>query len=1502
MADDEKLRRYLKHATADLRQARRRVTELEERAREPIAIVGMACRLPGGVHGPEDLWRLVASGVDAVSAFPVDRGWPLETLTRPDGPGRSVTDQGGFLHDAPLFDAGFFGISPREAVAMDPQHRLLLETAWETFERAGLVREELAGSRTGVFAGVASQDYMTLAGETVSEDVAGHIATGNSGSALSGRVAYTFGLEGPTLTVDTACSSSLVAIHLACQALRQDECALALAGGVTVMATPGIFVEFTRQRGLAADGRCKPFAEAADGTGFADGVGTVLLERLSEAERNGHPVLAVIRGSAVNQDGASNGLTAPNGPAQERVIRQALANARLSPQDVDAVEAHGTGTTLGDPIEAQALLAVYGQGRSAERPLRLGALKSNIGHTQAAAGVAGVIKMVMALRHGTLPASLHLDAPTSHVDWDSGGIGLLDRPEPWPARDAPRCAGVSSFGVSGTNAHLILQEATDARDAEPAADPAHPPSHAPVPTPARVPAVPKERPRTSDAGPGSRTAGLPLPWMLSARSAAAVRGQAAALAAHADAHPEQSPTDIGWSLATTRTAFEHRAVVTGRDRDALLAAVRALAAGEEHQGVLTSGAEPGPADRSGRTVFLFSGQGSQRVGMGAGLHARFPEFAAAFDEVCAQLADDLEHPLRDVVFSGPREVLDHTTYAQAGLFALQVGLVRLLESVGIRPDAVIGHSIGEIAAAHTAGVFDLPDACRLVGARARLMGRLAPGGAMAAVQAEAEELAEDLTACQGHVSLAALNTPGTTVLSGPAELVSRIAAAWAERGRKTKSLAVSHAFHSPLMEPMLDDFAAAIGGLAYRTPALPLLSNLTGEPAEELLTTPDYWVQQIRRPVLFHPAVSHIAARTQAFVELGPDRTLSTAARQTLQHGPAAQQRGRRAATLPTLSAKQPEELSLARALAALFADGHPVDWAPFFAGARPRTVPLPTYAFQRERYWLTPGRRTGEVSGTGLRPVEHPSLTASWELLDGGLLLTGRITADGVGWLDGQRVAKTASVPGAALVDWALRAADEAGCPGGIGRLTLREPLVLPAAGALLVQVTVGAPGDDGHRSVRVDTRPEAEDPNGASAGWACHAEGVLTATSPQHPGRQEDLGEAWPPPDAEPMDIEVLYTAAAEAGHDCGPALRGVRAAWRDGETLLADVALPEAAGTPAGFALHPALLEAALHPALPAGATDRAEEGTGEGAAEEPGEGHLPRLPSSWSKVVLWATGARAVRARLTPLPDGAEGTRLTLADTAGRPVLTAETVRWRPVDAERLRAASERVARSADTPGSAPQARHPARPAAANGGAPGGPADGTAEGAAGSAAFAARVTSLPPEEGLGLLLDLVRSHAAEVLGHEGPELVPADRGFLDIGFDSLTATELAEKLAATTGLFLTTPAVFDHPNPTALAEFLLTELTPRHAVSITSVCDELARLESTLPGLLKDGDEGRAALKRRLKALLAQVEEPRAAARDDGAVAQLESASLQELLTFVDESLGRAAAGKAGARSA
>ncbi|EXU61611.1 polyketide synthase, partial [Streptomyces sp. PRh5] len=827
MTDDEKLRSYLKRATADLRLARRQLREVEDRAREPIAIVGMACHFPGDVATPEDLWRVVDEGVDVISSFPEDRGWDLENLYDPDPEhaGTSSAREGGFLRDVADFDAEFFGISPREAAAMDPQQRLLLETAWEAFERAGLTREALSGSATGVFAGVDSYHYLSLIGQTTS-DSAGYVATGNLGSVVSGRVSYSFGLEGPAVTVDTACSSSLVATHLAVQALRQDECSLALAGGVTVMATPGGFTEFSRQRALSPDGRCKAFAAAADGTGFSEGVGLVLLERLSDARRNGHRVLAVIRGSAVNQDGASNGLTAPNGPSQQRVIRQALANAGLSPSEVDAVEAHGTGTTLGDPIEAQALLATYGVDRPEGRPLWLGSIKSNIGHTQAAAGAASVIKMVQALRHEVLPASLHIDEPTPHVDWGAGEVRLLTEPVAWAANGRPRRAGVSSFGISGTNAHLILEQA-------------------PEPEPAEAAPAP-------DTSGGGVPAGGVVPWVVSARGAEALRGQARALAERVTAHPDASPTEVGWSLITTRSVFDHRAVIVGEHQDELLTGLNALATGTTHPTII----EPHTTTSGGiGPVLVFPGQGSQWLGMGAGLLDASPVFAARVAECEQALTPHVDWSLTQVLRGGVNAAdLARVDVVQPVLWAVMVSLATVWDHHGVTPTAVVGHSQGEIAAACVAGALSLDEGARIVALRAHALRRLTGHGAMASLTLshnQTQELLTKLGEPARNVGIAAVNGPGSVVISGPPDQVAHTITACEQTGRRARLIDVDYASHSAHVDEIAEELRELLSGIEPVQAEVAFYSTVTGARMDtsELDTT--YWIKNLRERVRF---------------------------------------------------------------------------------------------------------------------------------------------------------------------------------------------------------------------------------------------------------------------------------------------------------------------------------------------------------------------------------------------------------------------------------------------------------------------------------------------------------------------------------------------------------------------------------------------------------------------------------------------------------------------------
>ncbi|WP_225829247.1 type I polyketide synthase [Streptomyces naphthomycinicus] len=1134
-------------------------------ADDPIVVVGMGCRFPGGADSPDRLWDLVAAGRDAMTGFPADRGWDVTDA--------GFTRTGGFLDAAGEFDAAFFGISPREATSMDPQQRLLLETAWETVERAGIDPASLRGSRTGVFVGYGGQDYLTSLYGTPDE-LQGHLLTGTSGSVVSGRLAYVLGLEGPAVTVDTACSSSLVALHWAIRALRSGECDLALAGGVTVMATPGVFVEFGRQGGLAADGRCKAFADAADGTGWGEGAGLLLVERLSDARRNGHRVLAVVRGSAVNSDGASNGLTAPNGPSQQRVIQAALADGGLTPADVDAVEAHGTGTALGDPIEAQALQAVYGQDR--DRPLWVGSVKSNLGHTQAASGAAGLIKTVMALRHGVLPATLHVDRPSTQVDWTRGAVSVLTETTEWPETGVPRRAAVSSFGVSGTNAHVVLEQAPPAEETAPAGD------------------------------------GGPVPWLVSGRTPEAVRAQVRRLRTGLAGHPD--PVAVARALATTRTAFEYRVTATGSDTEALLDAL----------------AEARPvAARPGRTAFLCTGQGAQRVGMGAGLYAAHPAYADAFDAVCAEFDRLLDRPLRDLVLSGPADVLDRTAYAQPALFAVEVALAALLRHWGVTPDLLAGHSLGEITAAHLAGVLSLPDAAALVAARGRLMDALPAGGVMAAVEADEDRVRPFLG---DDVCLAAVNGPQALVLSGREEAVDEVAARLAAEGCRTRRLRVSHAFHSTLMEPMLDEFRAVVAALDLRAPAVPVVSALTGRPltAEEA-RTPEYWVRHVRETVRFHDAVRGLAAAGAVrYLEVGPDGVLTALAQSGL---PPAEADERDPLAAPLLRAGRPEPETLADALARAAADGLPVDWAGYFTGRGGTPVELPTYAFQREHYWLPAD------AGTDRTAAGHPLLSAVIDLPDGGLVLTGRLSPAARPWLAQHTVRGSALLPGTALLDLALAAAGVADAPG-VAELILEAPLVLPADGAVEVRVTVGAAEADGRRAIALHTRTGDGD-------WTRHATGAVGEV----PGEPAVTG-AWPPPDARPADLAALYGRLADAGFGYGPAFQGLIAAWERGEgpaaEVFAEAELPAGVPDADRCPLHPALLDAVLH-AIGVG-----------GLITDPAHGGLP---FAWTGVRVLAPGTRAVRARLSRA--GTEGAlAVDLFDADGLPVAAIGSLRLRP----------------------------------------------------------------------------------------------------------------------------------------------------------------------------------------------------------------------------------------------
>ncbi|MFC0069215.1 SDR family NAD(P)-dependent oxidoreductase [Umezawaea endophytica] len=1297
---------------------------------EPIAVVGMGCRFPGDVHTPDEFWRLLVSGRDAIGPWPTDRGWDLGALHHPDPdhPGTSYCREGGFLADAADFDAGFFGISPREALTMDPQQRLLLETTWHAVEDAGIAPTELRGRPVGVFVGTNGQDYpVALAADADVPE--GHRLTGTLASVLSGRISYVLGLEGPALTVDTACSASLVALHLAVQALRRGDCEQAIAGGATVMSTPWLFTEFSRQRGLAPDGRCKAFSADADGTGWSEGVGVLVLERLSDAHARGHRVHAVIRGSAVNQDGASNGLSAPNGVAQQRVIAAALADAGVSADEVDVVEAHGTGTRLGDPIEGNALRAAYGR---RERPLLLGAVKSAIGHTQAAAGVAGVIKTVLALRHAELPPTLHAAEPNPEVDWDPAVLRLVTEHEPWPAHEGPRRAGVSAFGVSGTNAHVILESA--------------PPAPAPR----------------------ARPVGLPTPVLVSAASPEALRVQV-----------EHARPDLADALATRRAHLPHRAVIGERTTT-------------------------GVAGEPGRIAFLLPGQGSQRVGMGAELYAAEPVFAAALDEVCALADRHLDRPLREVLFDGGDGLLDRTRYTQLALFAVGVALARLLDDRGVRPDVLLGHSVGELTAAHLAGVLDLADTVDLVAARGRLMDALPPGGAMIAVEATEDEVAGE------GLDVAAVNGPTAVVLSGDVEAVERVADAFRARGRRTKRLPVSHAFHSARMDPVLAEFREVAARLTYRAPRVDVISNRTGVAATaEQLRSPDYWARHVRETVRFADGVR--ALDSGVVFEVGPGGVLST-----LVDG-----------AVPLLRDGRSEVDTVVGALAQAHLRGVPVRW---LAGGE--HVDLPLYPFQRQRFWPGGGvAATSAVDRLRYRVEWVPVTTGaprpgSWRLVGDAPGAERIAAALGEGDPAGVLVlpgctpeALVEVVAGAEAPVWVLADPDDPRQAPlwGLGRVAaLEHPdrwggLVhwTPDADvADLVSVLGGQSGEDqvsirpdgvrARRVVRADRarpgsrwRPRGRVlVTGGTGGIGGHVarwlagngadELVLVSRSG---GEAPDLGVPATVLACDVADREQVRRLVAEAGPftsvfhaagiatdrpfaDCTPEYLAAETAAKvlgtenldalvgdvDAFVLFSSVAATWGSGGQAGYA--------AANAALDAVAVDRRRRG-------------LKATSVAWGP---WAgegmaageVGERVRRLGLTAMSPAVALAALQDALDADETTIVVADVDWSrflpPFTATRSSALFREL----------PEAK---------------PAESTVD---------AAVEPLSRRE----LAEL----AAEVLGHGDTVALDVDRSFRDLGFDSLMAVDLRNRLVERTGRALPVTVVFDHPSIAALAAAL------------------------------------------------------------------------------------------------
>jgi acyl transferase domain-containing protein len=1103
-----------------------------------IAIVGIGCRYPGGVTSPEDLWELVIGRGDAITQFPVNRGWDLDALFAegPERPGTSDTRLGGFLHDADQFDAGFFGISPREAVGMDPQQRLLLEICWEAVERGGIDADSLRGSRTGVFVGAMPSHYGPRLHQPAG-NADGHRLTGTALSVVSGRVAYTFGLEGPAITVATACSSSLVAMHLAVQALQHGECSLALAGGVTVMAAPGMFVEFSRQHGLAVDGRCKAFSAAADGTGWAEGAGVLLLERLSDARRNGRRILAVVRGSAVNQDGHSNGLTAPNGLSQQRVIQDALADARLAACDVDAVEAHGTGTMLGDPIEARALIAAYGQNRPEDRPLWLGSVKSNIGHTQAAAGVAGVIKMVMAMRQGMLPPTLYADEPTPHVDWSAGNVRLLTKPVPWPVRNHPAFAGISAFGISGTNAHVIIEQPPQPIGAEPA----------------------------------DRVAGQ-LVWVISARTDVSLRTHATRLLDFAATAPQADLAAAGFALLR-RARFEHRAVVMAGDRKELLAALAAIANGSAHPCVTQ-----GIAAVDVRPVLVFPGQGSQWAGMAVDLldgHAGFREELLRCDEAFMPYTG---WSVMDVLRSlGDAPPLEGSDVIQPVLFAVMVSLAAVWRSAGIDPSAVIGHSQGEIAAAYVAGALALEDAARIVALRSKALMKLTGTGGMLSVSLSADRVQEMLARWPNRLWVAILSGPDATVVAGDIDALDEFVAEYGERVRISR-VAIDYAAHSPHVEALRDELLAILDGVEPRPTDVAICSSLTGEFVEPRELTADYWYRGLRHPVQFARAITSLTGSgSPLFIEVSPHPMLTGYVQAALRAADAS------GGAVGTLRRGKGGPQQFLKAVSQAFVLGADVDWRAVLGSAPRRHVDLPTYPFECRRFWLDDGAGSAGVAASGMTASPHPLLRASVPLADGdGYLLTGRLARGTTPWLADHAVDGAVLLPGTAFVELALEAATIAGCDL-IEELIIEAPVALPESGGIQVQLLVSAVDDEGRRSLTVHMRPADH----LEASWIRHASGTL-ATAGSQPG---DALTVWPPADGQAVDLTGAYERLAKHGYEYGPAFQCLTKAWRADKDAYVEVTLPEHMRADAGrFTLHPALLDAALHylvlAGLPAG----------------------------------------------------------------------------------------------------------------------------------------------------------------------------------------------------------------------------------------------------------------------------------------------------------------------------
>lgn len=1131
MSDTRALLRQALTAIDDLTD---RLHRAEASRHEPIAVIGMACRFPGGAVTPEKYWRLIREAASGIVEVPPDR-WEIEGWYDPElrEPGTSHTRFGGFIGAVDGFDAAFFGVAPREAATLDPQQRLLLECSWEALERAGEAPHTLKGSATGVYVGITTSDYSRLL-RIGRDDSDVYAATGTALNAAAGRLSFVLGLQGPAMAVDTACSSSLVATHLACRALRAGECDRALVGGVNAMLSPEPFALFSRWGMISDSEECRTFD--ADATGFVrgEGCGVLVLKRLSDARAAGDPIVAVIRGTAVNQDGPSSGLSVPNGLAQVKVITSALADAGLDPVDVDFVEAHGTGTPLGDPIEVEALGEVYGPSRAPDDPLLIGSVKPNIGHLESAAGVAGLMKLILALRAGELPAQRHFEVPNPRIAWDSLGVRVVDQRRSWPERGGARRGAVSSFGFSGTNAHLIVE--------------------APAEAPAEAERADRER--------APATALRPRLLPLSARSAEAVRAAAGALATALEQDPDLSLDDVERTLMQGRTPHPWRAVVVGSSPADLIHKLRGVAAGDEPAGTAVA---LEPALRRPQVAALFTGQGSQYPAMGLALREVFPAFGETFDRMAEAYREAAGEDLAERM-SDPGGAVHGTEVTQPALYALQRALAALFAAWGVRAEAALGHSVGEFAAAAEAGVMSEADGMRIIAARGRLMGALPAGGGMLAIAAGADEVREAIAPWAGAVGLAALNGPQDMVVSGDLDALAAVERLCGERGWKSRPLEVSHAFHSHRMEPMIDAFRAVLEGVELRPPRTPLASNVEGTTAPDAGSTVDYWLRHVREPVRFEEGVRSLAAAgAQLYLELGPRPTLLGMAGRFL---PADAVRG-----VPVLRPTEDPAAAVLLALGRLYLAGVEPEWEALLRGAGRRVV-LPTYPFQRRRYWaarppLMGAAADGAPAARG-SAVEHPLLGTRFASPTARDQFEVRVDPREHPWLDEHRVAGATLLPATAHLEL-MRAAATAhhGTPMQVEALTFAEALVLDPAGELDVRAVLS--DDPDPDTVQIWSRPRAA----RDGRWTRHATARVRPADATPPPAAEPVA-----PGAAPVDLDDYRERMREVGLDYGPHFLALHEAHAlAGTAAWGRLALPEGA-TSGGFAVHPALLDAAFH----------------------------------------------------------------------------------------------------------------------------------------------------------------------------------------------------------------------------------------------------------------------------------------------------------------------------------